>query len=293
MYQYKLSDNIRSDENINIFRYSTTKSDYEHTHQFIEIVYITSGTGEHVINGIQYPVERGDMLFINYGQTHSFSSEAEMTIVNCLIKPEFIGKELVNSENALEILTLSSFEEFGPNVRKLVSKIRFHGETLLEIEMLFERMLIEFAEKAMGYRTAIQGFLQVVLTRIFREMRKADGEGIVQQLNKVAPEILQYIEVHCFEKISLQELAEKCFYNPSYFSRIFKECYGKSLTAFIHEKRIDEAIRLLKETNMTVDTVGLSVGYTGKKQFYKIFKQLTGLTPNRMRDEITKSTTLK
>lgn len=288
MHQIKASEYIHQDENINIFKYAATAQEQTHTHEFIEIVYCLSGSGRHCINGSFYEVEKGDLLFINFGQTHSFQASGIMEIVNCLISPRFIDQELIHSENALEILALSTFHDFGSRVEKLVPIIRFKGKELLEVETLIERMINEFHEKQINYKTALKGYLLVLLTKIFREMQKTGLGHVIQQVNKITPVILEYIEKNCFEKISLKELAQKCFYNPSYFSRIFKDCYGKSLTDFIHEKRVTEALRLMSETSLTIEAIIHQVGYSDRKQFYKIFRQHTGMTPSQARSTLKK-----
>jgi len=291
MYKYSAENVINQDENISIAQHTTRTDQYEHLHGFIEIVYIMAGSGKHAINKVDYDVERGDLLFINFNQSHAFQSPEGMRIVNIMVKPEFISGDLINSENASEILTLASFENFKGKALKIIPKVSFRGEQLIAAEALIENMIREFNTKPIGYKTVLKGFLDVLLIWIFRQMRDTDENQIIRQVNKMAPDILKYIEEKCFEKITLNELAEKSFYNPSYFSRIFKECYGKNLTDYIHEKRIHEALRLIKETNLPIEDICYRIGYKEKKQFYKTFKQLTGETPNAMRLSIKKQTT--
>jgi len=95
MYRYEAKDVINPDENIKIYKYSPENVQDEHTHDFIEIVYIASGRGQHVVNNISYDVERGDLLFFNFGQSHSFQHGGEMVIVNCLLKPEFLSNVVI------------------------------------------------------------------------------------------------------------------------------------------------------------------------------------------------------
>lgn len=291
MYEYKAKDLLKPEENINIFKCLIEGAEQTHTHDFIEIVYIMSGKGQHFINGVCYTVERGDMLFINFKQTHSFHSFGSMSYTNCLLKPEFISRELVDSENAFEVLALASFEDFEGSVGKTTPKVSFRGMDLIEIETIIEQMLKEFSEKSIGYRSILKGYISVLLAKIFREMRSTDMAGILQHVNRITPEIIKYIEENCFERITLKELAQKCFYNPSYFSRVFKEYYGKNLTDFIHEKRVNEAMRLLKETSLSIEDICYGVGYKEKKQFYKIFKEYLEVTPNKVRNSIKKKTT--
>ncbi len=288
MHQFKVSDFINQQENINIFKYDTNANELEHTHEFLEIVYIMKGKGQHYINGTCYNVRKGDLLFINFGQSHAFSSHDTMEIVNCLISPEFIDRELIHSENANEILALTAFEDFGNRVDKLIPMISFKGKELIEVETLIGCMMDELNLKGTNYRTALRGYLLVLLTKIFREMQKKDYDIVLKNFSRITPEILEYIEKNCYEKISLKELAQKCFYNPSYFSRVFKDYYGKNLMEFIHEKRVNEAMRLIKETDMSIESVAYSVGYSDRKQFYKIFKEYIGMTPSKARTTTTK-----
>lgn len=285
MNHYEAKDFMHNDENIHMHRYVSSTNEPEHTHAFIEVVYILSGKGRHSINGTWYPVERGNLLFINFGQVHAFTSLNDMEIVNCLIKPEFIDRELINSENAFEMLILTEFKDFNLGSDKFKPMLYFKGRDMLEIENIISSMIDEFNSKCTNYRTALKGYLLVLLTKIFRAMQNADSAGILNQMNRIAPDILQYIEDKCFEKITLQELAQKCFYSPTYFSRIFKDYCGKSLTEYINNKRILEAARLIRETNYSVEEISQRVGYHDRKQFYKIFKEHIGVTPSSLRHE--------
>ena len=291
MFEYKAMDFLEVDENINIQKYIAQEKEPEHTHDFIEIVYIISGTGQHKVNNSCFNVERGDIVFINFRETHSFYSFNGMQIVNFIIKAEFISKELIDSENAFEILTLTSFEDLNGKVDRLIPKVSVRGRELIEIENIIETMIKEFNEKSTGYKTILKGYLNVLLAKIFREMRNSSIGQIFKHENKIAPEILKFIEEKCFEEITLKELAQKSFYNPSYFSKIFKDCFGKTLTEFVLEKRLNEAIRLLEKTDMSIENICFNVGYKEKKQFYKMFKEYTGVTPSNFRSKITKETT--
>ena len=71
-----------------------------HTHEFIEIVYVLSGSMTHVIDGQKYKVKHGDILFMNYGCTHAFFSDEEYSYVNILFSPELMSEEIVTPANA-------------------------------------------------------------------------------------------------------------------------------------------------------------------------------------------------
>ena len=292
MREYKADELIRPEESITFQEIVVDGEEAVHTHDFIEIVYIASGRGRQTVGGVSCDVQRGDAVFINFGQTHSFRSRGQMRYINCILLPEFMGRELISSENALDILALAGFEEFSGQISSTTPKVSFAGADMLEVEDILGRMLAEFREKQVGYRSVLKGYVTVFLAKIFRGMRGGDTSGIMRHVSRISPDIIKYIEDNCFEKITLRELAEKSFYNPAYFSRIFRECCGMSLTDFIHEKRIGEAVKLLQGTVLSVEEICRRVGYREKKQFYKIFRQYTGTTPGEYRLHVEKQTTI-
>lgn len=292
LYNFRAKDWINTSENINVYHVDGSNVD-EHTHDFLELVYIVSGSGYHVIGGVTYQVEQGDLIFCNFGQTHAYYSTNQMKMINCLLNPVFLGQELLNSENALEILALSSFQEFNNNIDKILPKVRFNDIDRVEVEIILEMMIKELQNKQIGYRNSLKGYTHILLTKVFREMHKTDSSDILYHVNCLSPEILQYIETNCFEKLTLTELAERCFYSPAYFSRIFKEYFGRTLTEYIHEKRVSEAVRLLSETDMNIEAICNKIGYQDKKQFYKIFRKYIGTTPQSFRKLNTKKETDK
>ena len=103
---------MKSNKNLHIFQCSGSPSvpDFQvHTHDFIEIVYVLSGEMVHEIDGCDYHTARGDMLFMNYGCTHTFSSDGAYTYVNILFSPELMADAVITAQNAFSVLSLSAF----------------------------------------------------------------------------------------------------------------------------------------------------------------------------------------
>jgi AraC-like ligand binding domain. len=161
MFRYTLE----KDEFVQLTRQICREIQAPHTHEFIEIVYIIDGSGSQTVNSDTYPVKRGDLLFINFKEVHAFSSEHHMEYINCLVSPEFLNRELVNSENALDLLTLGIFKDFYDMNRGICPHISFHGMEMLEIEALLNDMLRESVRKAPGYMTILNSYVNVLLTK--------------------------------------------------------------------------------------------------------------------------------
>lgn len=295
MRKYTISDLFNPDEKINIIRATAFAIVEDHTHEFLEMQYIVSGKAVHKIAGHSYEVDKGSLLFVNFGQAHSYVCSEPLTYVNILIQPEFISSELIDSDNALDMLAISLFEDFAGEDIHIKPHIHFDGSEVIDVEKMLDDMLSEYYAKQIGYRTALKGLLQYLLVIVFRKFRASDENlSVINHMQRITPEILRYIEDNCFEKLSVSDLAKRCYYNTSYFSRIFKECYGMTLISYIQKKRLDEAVRLLRETDVSVEEICRRVGYSEKKHFYKKFRELTGTTPSAFRksEKVKKDHTL-
>lgn len=280
MQIFNINSYCKNGENIAVLKVTENLYHPPHQHDCIEIVYILSGSGEHSINDTSYEVSRGSVLFINYNQTHSFNIKEEMTYFNILIKPEAVSDKIINSENAFEILSLTAFEDLR-SANTPCSFMKLEGEELLKTENIINEMHKEFKNKSTGYKAVLKGYLTVLLSYIFRHMLPHTNK-----FHAIPREITEYIGTHLHEKISLEELSKKCFYSPKYFSHIFKQCYGVTVTEYIQKTRIEEAKKLLKETPLSVEEISKKIGYDDSVRFYKYFKRQCGITPNQYRKNI-------
>lgn len=252
-----------------------------HTHEFIEFVYIASGKGWHSIEGTRYNVHKGCFLFVNFGQEHEMETTEDTVYYNILFKPEFFINDdsTLVSNNAFEIMMISCFQEFR-NLAGEKSLIQFRGEDVLKADMLAEMLYREYENKIPGWEMIIKCSAMILLTMALREMTQHFGN---KTKTRITAEVLDYIETHYNKKLSLSALAKKSLYQPSYFSTMFRECYGMTITDYIQKKRIENACRLLRETDLSVDEIGRMIGYDDDVRFYRYFKKICGTTPNSYR----------
>lgn len=277
---------VDSTSDITIYKNIHTSFEIEHTHDFIEIAYMFSGEGYQIVNGVSRYVSKGDVIFLNFGDVHAFYPVGQMGVLNCLMNPEFLSSQLVNSKNALDVLTLTSFKDFTECKDCMVPVFTFTGKEFILLDMIFENMFNEYSQKETGYKTALRGYLDIVLIMLFRKIKAAaDNINIHEEVFQITPQVLDYIEKNYNRKITLDELARQSFYNPSYFSTVFKSCFGVTITDYINTKRINMAIKYLAETNLSAEKISRLVGFRNKNQFYKYFQTVTGKTPNNYREK--------
>lgn len=101
---------------------------------------------------------------------------------------------------------------------------------------------------------------------------------------KVA-QIQAYIKDHLDQNISLKELADTFYMNPSYLSRLFREKTGLTYSEYLAEVRIAQAKDLLSSTSESIVAVAHAVGYQEANSFSRFFKKETGMSPQKFRSQ--------
>lgn len=279
MYVYRAEDLIEKGKSVHVFK-SKTGNIISHTHDFIEIVYILSGKGVQSVDGKTYDVCRGDMLFINYGSVHSFSLEEGAVYVNICFFPETVGESVITPSNAFSILSLTAFNEM--RCESGGGRISFFGKERAEVEDILSSMYREYREKKYSWDTVVDSYFNILITYM---LRKTEAGVASEETDGVWKELAEYIDENLHSKLTLSALAGKCFYNPSYFSRVFKEKFGMSLVEYVTRKRLSYAVKLLTESELSVDEISEAAGFSDRSGFYHAFSKYIGGAPSDYRPE--------
>jgi len=114
-------------------------------------------------------------------------------------------------------------------------------------------------------------------------IRLRDRESKKQQrdlLNKA----IQFIDEHYPEEtISLDKVAQKVNISPNYFSAMFSQEIGQTFVEYLTGKRITEAKRMLRQTELRSSEIAYAVGFRDSHYFSFVFKKVTGSTPSEYR----------
>ncbi|CAH1200771.1 putative response regulatory protein [Paenibacillus plantiphilus] len=112
----------------------------------------------------------------------------------------------------------------------------------------------------------------------------AGGETAERITHPEVKKIIQYIDEHYDEEITLASLSRHVMMGENYVSALFKKKTGETLIHYLHRIRIEKAIALLLTTDLPVNQVGQNVGFMNDNYFIKIFKRITGTTPSQYRN---------
>ena len=98
-------------------------------------------------------------------------------------------------------------------------------------------------------------------------------------------EALTFIEQNFQNDISIEDIADSCGLNRSYFGKIFHDSIGKSPQEFLINYRMTKATELLKLTSLSIADIGNDVGYPNQLHFSRAFKKIYGISPRNWRSE--------
>ena len=94
---------------------------------------------------------------------------------------------------------------------------------------------------------------------------------------------IDYMKEHFADKITLEEVAELSGFNTNYFSELFKKETGENFSNYLVGIRMEEAKKLLRDTNEAVYVIGERVGYKDAKYFSQQFVKVVGIKPAEYR----------
>ena len=273
MIAYLAKELIKNGETLHIFSRPTDETMDEHTHDFIEIVYVRSGRAAQHINSEVYEVGRGDLLFINYGCVHKFVPLENFSYVNICFGPEVLSDGIITPENAFALLQLTAFDELRRDSDSGV--VHFGAAEREEIEALLAAMEREYKGNAISRRIMLESYMNILFVRILRKI--SVGEQSLAADGRVWQELSDYIDSNPGGELTLAALAGKCFYNPSYFSRAFKERFGNPLTEYVNRRKVEAAVQLAADTALSAEQIAERVGFSGKNALYRVFLKVKGV----------------
>lgn len=111
-------------------------------------------------------------------------------------------------------------------------------------------------------------------------------ECISKQKRSEIETAMRYIHHNYNSPINLKEVAEKAGLSAAYFSTVFKRENEKSFIEYLTDLRVEHAKELLQNRDVCVYEVGELVGYTDSNYFSKIFRKVTGMSPEKYRRQI-------
>lgn len=251
-----------------------------HSHEFIEITYISEGAGVHYIDDEAVPIEQGTLVFIPVGSSHvfwpkTFRKGDPLIVYNCLFPVDYLSK----------------LESYFPQTKEICEY--FLNEQLLWFSMkdldgtyhlLFRELYQEFSAKPPSYLAALPALLVQLLIGLFRHRLQTDTVYKNKPQWEAVHEAIVFMNSNFSSGLKLSDLADRANLSKRHFSRLFQRQTGMSFTNYLQNIRMDAACRILSEGRNSVAEVAAAVGYHDMKFFHQLFKKKIGMTPLEYRN---------
>ena len=254
-----------------------------HRHNYVEVLYMCSGSTTHILNGTQrMELHTGDLLFLNQAVYHEILPASEEDVgVNFIILPQFFDRSfrMLEQENVLRDFLVSTLSETST----FAGWLHIAAGDILPVENLLENMIWTLLEKKPGANLLNQTTMGLLLQNLTL---------FAENINRTLPEsrdenaifsTLQYIETS-YRDGTLEEIAAR-LHMPDYaLSRLLKYHTGANFKQLLQQHKLQQAAYLLSNTGMSTDAVMAAVGYENSSYFYRKFREKYACSPAQFRD---------
>ena len=148
-------------------------------------------------------------------------------------------------------------------------------------------MLMEALQSRLGSAVMFEGMARVFLVKLIqrygveRERLEFSASFTARHYRRV----LDYIQAHYGEEITLERLAVEAGLSKYHFSRLFKQTLGKPLHQFLMSYRVEQAKKQLSRPGKPMVDIALGCGFADQAHFSRVFKKLAGMTPRQYRQK--------
>jgi AraC family L-rhamnose operon transcriptional activator RhaR len=246
-----------------------------HTHDFLEMLYIYSGTAVHHYKNEKSPVKKGDYVFIDFNSEHSVENKSDnFKAITCTFVPEFIDSSLFGCTSIADVLKNYNINLFSGSLADF-SLFNDNSEKILQILM---EMFDEYQNKEPGYLSIIRSCLIQILVMTMRKTVLVNTHP-----DKYITEVVNYVNKNYSEDVTLEALSKKMNFSLSYLSIVFKRQMAMTFSEYLRKVRIEAGCRLLIDSNKSIWEIAGDVGYNDVRSFRTHFKNRYNVTPLKFR----------
>lgn len=282
--KYRLLEKMDFDFPFSIFRYRHPVEDqtlqFQYRRNFWKLVYVISGDGVFKIDGREYPLRRGMVLFTHPQSVTGWGVGREaIEIYNLCFLPDLIADRLEKLKDKGQFYQIFKPDfQFDP---ERDAPLYFLSATPA-VKRIFQTMDRE-------YRTRPYRFQELFRTRFFELILLLESSG-VRQVKKlhpvpVAETVRRYIETHAKSGVDYEELCRMTGLSRSRLGAVFRRETGGNISSTLLEYRLNLAAELLRAPEkIPLLELCYRCGFHDISYFYRCFQRKFGQTPLHFRN---------
>ena len=280
LHNFSNSGNITKQFQVEVFdanRHFSVK--YPHRHDFFEVLYLSKGSGFHIIDGNKYEINPPCVFFMSPGQAHKIEFSKDIDGYIFIFTEAFYLINQINRNRLIEFPFFFTLNRDNPPLNLIGSQnVEF-------LEVLFRKAIDESDKKNSYSADLLRSLLDLILTSCSvlyhtEELLIKNGKG-----NIVVKKFFQLVEDNYHKNLTVNEYAAMIPVTPNHLTQTMVALTGKTSNQIIKAKQILEIKRLLVHTNLSVSEIALRLNFTDQSYFTKFFKRETGYSPLQFRLE--------
>ncbi|WP_075720741.1 AraC family transcriptional regulator [Roseburia sp. 499] len=245
-----------------------------HWHEEAELTLITKGNCFYQIDLIDYEVNEGDILFIPPLLLHSISlnTSEEIFSETYVFHINFLGGNSTDICSTRYLTPLINQEFSMPCL------ITPEHPVYASLRRIFGQINSLYSETVPGYELALKSLLLQVIFLLLQYSERNSSSDTGTSSDKLK-QVLDYIELHYAETLTVSDLAKLCYFSDYHFMRFFKKHMNMTCVEYINNLRLEKSVELFEQGNSSILDVSLSVGFHNLSYFHKVFKRKYHMTP--------------
>ena len=270
---------------VRVYKVSTGWCQETHSHEYMQIWYVVSGSCTHIVEGAEYPLRAKNIFVIPPFVEHGLKDERDnFTIICCEFPAELITGDNLFDPAGRGLLRYTCIESFAAVLRR-TRPCHTPGElSRVMLEQLLDEMLAEYDRRAEYYEIILKADVLKLLTLLARDYSEAmaDGGAIVRSYSAYIDKAVAFIEENFRDKLHIEDAAKAASMSVSYFSYFFRERTGRSFREYVSQRRI-EAAKVILLQGGTAAEAAAGAGFPDTAYFNRVFKKTQGVTPSAFR----------
>jgi len=227
-------------------------------HNSFELVYVIEGSVLITVNNMETRVKKNEFLLISPNMIHKFDRDENNKYLIIVFSSDFVSEFYKNN-----------------------SLLPFYKFTTDDTSMAFLKKNILFQGTPDLYK--IKSCLYYICDLAINSVNQSFSDAPQHYINNFIYSVNKYISENLETNLTRYEIASALNYEEHYFSRLFNKCFNMKLKQYINIHRFSHAQKLLTSTDLSISQVAYDSGFNSIQSFYRIFKELSGKSPNQYR----------
>lgn len=260
-----------------------------HRHEYFQIQLNLAGRTRQHIGVVERPLEPGSLSFVLPYRVHRVPHPAGSRFFVVSFAPRFLRPEVEIDALDLEDMPLAQAPELAPFRFQEFLDFRLRGKDLASAVHACRAMAAEDARRGFCSTEIVRAHLLLLLGIVCRRFEKQILELAASQAQSTSrrealARVGRYVREHLAGRLTLADAAAAAVLSPNYLAHLLKKETGRTFTALVTERRMEQACELLAHTGMRISDVARAVGFDDEAYFARRFRQWFGVSPRDYRN---------